>query len=255
MENEEYKFYQNIKNWDFSNIKYEQENLTNWDMYEVLKSNTRENSVILDLGTGGGEKVINNFPKAKKIIATDYSEEMIKTARNNLLKSGRTDIEFRIMDNLKMDLPNTYFDNVVARHTIIDPKQIFHVLKPEGLLIARGVDKLDCWQLKRMFNKGQGYYDTNSVSFIDYNNIIDAGFDKVELIPIHIREYYKTKEDLLALLYKTPILTDFSEEQRRFWFDTEIINSEIMDSYIKNNTYEKGILLIRRYYGIVARKK
>lgn len=28
---------------------------------------------------------------------------------------------------------------------------------------------------------------------------------------IHIREYYKTKEDLLALLLKTPILNNFSE--------------------------------------------
>ena len=28
-----------------------------------------------------------------------------------------------------------------------------------------------------------------------------------------------------------------------------------IDEYIKNHTYEKGILLIRRYYGISARKE
>jgi len=103
-----------------------------------------------------------------------------------------------------------------------------------------------------MFDGGQGYSDVNPISLIDYNSIIDAGFKEIELIPIHIREYYKTKEDLLALLYKTPILADFSEEKRNF--EKEIINTEILDNYISKNTYERGILLIRRYYGIVAKK-
>ena len=153
-----------------------------------------------------------------------------------------------------MNTPDNYFDIVVARHTWINAKQIFKTLKQNGVLLLRGVDKLDCWQLKRLFGKGQAYNDIKPISQIDYENILDAGFKEVELVPIHVREYYKTKEDLLSLLLKTPILDDFSEIDNNN-FQKENINLDILVEYIKNNTYEKGILLIRRYYGITAVKK
>ena len=73
-------------------------------------------------------------------------------------------------------------------------------------------------------------------------------------MPIHVREYYKTKEDLLALLLKTPILNDFSEIEENTNLGDNEIEPDILDRYIKENTTEKGILLIRRYYGIVAKK-
>lgn len=149
----ELEFYNNVKNWDFSMIKSEEESLTNWDMYKVLNDCTNEDSVILDLGTGGGEKVLNYFPNARKIIGTDFSEEMIKTAKENLKKSGKQNIEFRVMDNLHMDMPDNYFDIVVARHTPTVPKQIYKTLKNNGKLIIEGVDKLDCWQLERIKDK------------------------------------------------------------------------------------------------------
>ena len=244
MKTKEYEFYNELKNWDFSQIKYEEENLTKWDMYDFLRKNTNLQSKILDLGTGGGEKVLTQFPDVSEILGTDFSEEMIKTANYNLSKSNKRNITFRKMDNLNMDTPKDYFDVVLARHTCIDAKQIYDTLKPNGILILRGVDKLDCWQLKRLFGRGQAYDDITSISFIDYQNILDAVFKKVELVPIHVREYYKSKEDLLSLLLKTPILNDFSE----------ISDFEKIHEYIKSNTTEKGILLIRRYYGITAIK-
>ena len=249
MLNKEYDFYNEIKNWDFSDINRTEENFTNWDMYEILRNNLNSESKILDLGTGGGEKVLKYFPETKEIVATDFSEEMIKTANENLKKSNRKNITFRQMDNLNMDTPSNYFDIVVARHTYTDAKQIYNTLKYGGMLILRGVDKLDCWELKRLFGKGQAYTDLKLISLIDYENILDAGFKDVELVPIHIREYYKTKNDLLALLLKTPILCDFSDTEKN-----ERLNMNILDEYIKTHSYEKGILLIRRYYGITARK-
>ena len=254
MKNSEYNFYQNVKNWDFSMIKRESELLTNWDMYDVLNENANEKSVVLDLGTGGGEKVLKYFPKVKEIVATDYSEEMINTAEKNLADSFRKseNIKFKVMDNMDMSVPENYFDIVVARHTIIDAVQIHKSLKDGGLLILRGVDKLDCWQLKRLFGRGQAYQDNKPISLIDYENILAAGFKDVELIPIHEREYYKSKDDLLALLHKTPILDNMSVDDNEY--DRLEIDEIKLHEYITKNTYDKGILLIRRYYGITARK-
>jgi protein-L-isoaspartate O-methyltransferase len=250
----EYEYYQNVKNWDFSKIKDCKETLTNWDMYEILRNNTNKESKILDLGTAGGEQIMKHFPDVKEILATDYSEEMINTAKKNLLKSNKKNVVFEVMDNLNMTTKDNYYDVVTARHTPTDPKQIFKTLKNGGLLIIRGVDQLDCWSLKRMFNKGQGYKDTRTIALRDYEAVLDAGFKDVELVPIHTKEYYETKEDLLKLLYKVPILLDCSEDNPDSFDSNPEIDMNILDEYIKNNTYEKGILLIRRYYGITAKK-
>ena len=171
---------------------------------------------------------------------------MIKTANVNLEKSGRKDVVFKVMDNLKMDTPNEFFDIVVARHTCTNAVQIYKTLKVGGKLLIRGVDKLDCWELKSMFGKGAGFDNEKPISIIDYENITKAGFKNVELIPIHVREYYKTKEDLIKLLMKVPILNDFMKDEK--------LDLNLLDKYILENATEKGILLVRKYYGIVATK-
>ncbi len=248
-----YDYYNDLANWSFDDINYTEEEKTNWNYEDEIKKSVNENTRALDLGTAAGEKLLKNYPDCAEILGTDFSEQMIETAKKNLLISGRNNISFKVMNNLKMDTQDNYFDLVTARHTIIDPVQIYKTLKEDGKLIVRGVDKLDCWSLKRLFNRGQGYHDVKPISLIDYENIIDAGFKEVELIPLHTIEYYKTKEDLYALLIKTPILDEFSEEAFEE-YERKPIENDLFEKYVSENTSEKGIKLIRRYYGITAKK-
>lgn len=253
MKTNEHDYYSELANWSFEDIDYTSEVFTNWIYEDEIKKQVNENTRILDLGTAAGEKVLKKFPDCAEILGTDFSNEMIETANKNLLQSGRKNISFRVMNNLKMDTPDNYFDLVTARHTIIDPVQIYKTLKEGGQLIIRGVDKLDCWSLKRMFGRGQAYHDIKPISLIDYEAIMDAGFKDVELIPLHVIEYYKTKEDLYALLVKIPILDDFSEESSNE-YERKTIEKEIFEKYVEQNTTKKGIKLIRRYYGIIGKK-
>ena len=223
-------------------------------MAAIINKLAKKDFRILDLGTGGGEKVLTCFPDVKEILGTDFSEAMVETAQENLKKSGRKNISFRTMDNLKMDTPDEYFDIVVARHTCIDPVQIYKTLKPGGFLIVRGVDMMDCFEIKRLFGRGQAFRDKKPISHIDYEAILDAGFKDVELVPIHTREYYHTPEDLFALLNRVPILEDFSETDPAEDYLHHEIEPEIFEKYVREHTTPKGILLIRRYYGITARK-
>ena len=254
-ETNELEYYEKRKNWSFDKYGIESEYLTNWDLYELLRSVTGKNSRVLDLGTGGGEKVINSFPDCKEILGTDLSPNMIETANKNLEESGRKNIHFRVMDNLKMDVPDNYFDVVVARHTVTDPKQIYKCLKSGGYLLIRGVDKEDCLNLKLLFGRGQGFNDTEAISIIDYKNVINAGFKDAELVPIHAREYFANKEKFIEFLKDVPILDDFSEEKmthHKEQFDEH--DNELLEKYIKENTHNGKTLLLRRYYGISARK-
>ena len=247
----ELDFYNNIANWDFSKIKYETEKITNWDMYEEIAKYTDNNSFCLDLGTGGGEKVLKKYPEVGMIIATDFSQEMINTAKSNL--KARKKIKFAKMNNLKINFPNEIFNLVSARHTVINAKEIYRVLEKGGIVVIQGVDKEDCIELKDIFKRGQAYNDEKAISQIDYEDLINSGFEIVKNVKIKENEYFKTKEDLLALLFKTPILDDFSEvkiKHKRIH-----IENDLLEKYIKDNITEKGILLKRRLYGIVAMKK
>lgn len=119
-------------------------------------------------------------------------------------------------------IKNELFDLVSARHTVINANQIYSCLTKDGILVIEGVDKKDYWELKKLFGKGQAFNDEKSISEKDYEDLVNVGFSKIEKVEILINAYYKTKEDLIALLLKTPILNDFSKHEDSF---TEHIKS------------------------------
>ena len=254
MQENEFKYYERIGNWDFSQIKFQTENLTNWDFYEKIKENTNEKSLCLDLGTGGGEEVLKNYPSVGMIIATDFSEEMIKTAKKNAKKYSNKRVKFTKMNNLEMNFPRETFDLISARHTIIEAKQVYDCLANQGILVIEGVDKKDCWEIKEIFGRGQAYNDKIAISEKDYLDLKEAGFKNIEKVEILQNEYYETEEDLMALLLKTPILDDFSEIKEEKFEHRTIIEKNLFDEYVKRYKTEKGILLKRVLYGILAKK-
>ena len=254
MQESELKYYEKIGNWDFSQIKCQKEYLTNWDFYDKIEENTNEKSLCLDIGTGGGEKVLKNYPDVGMIIATDFSEEMIKTAKENAKNYSNKRVKFTKMNNLKMTFPKETFDLISARHTIIDAKQIYDCLVPGGIIVIRGVDQKDCWELKELFGRGQAYNDEMPISEKDYLDLKEAGFKNIEKIEILQNEYYETEDDLMALLLKTPILDNFSEIKNEEFEHRTIIEKDLFDEYVKKYKTEKGILLNRVLYGIVAIK-
>jgi len=254
MDLNELEYYERIGNWDFSQIKRKTEKLTDWDFYQKIRENTNEKSLCLDLGTGGGEKVLTKYPDVGIIIATDFSKEMIKTARENLKVYPNKKVKFVCMDNLKMTFPKGIFDLVSARHTCINAKQIYDSLAEDGTLVIQGVDQKDCWEIKKLFGRGQAYNDKTALSELDYRQIKKAGFTKIERFELLEDEYYETEEDLMALLLKTPILNNFSEEKLGKIEYRNKIEKELFDQYVRKYKTEKGILLKRVLYGIIAKK-
>ena len=253
--NKELYLYEKIGNWNFSDINCYEEYLTNWKMKEEIKKYSNEKSFILDLGTAGGEKLLSQMPQnVRLILGTDLSPKMIETAKKNEKKYPNMNVKFAVMDNLKIEFPNKFFDLVTARHTVINAKEIYRVLSDSGVLIVRGVDKYDCWEIKELFKRGQAFNDEIAISDKDYEDIKEAGFNEVEMVKIRVDEYYKTSNDLLKLLLKTPILYEFSEIRKCKNIHRDSIEKELFEKYVNEYITDKGILLKRRYYGIVARK-
>lgn len=95
-----------------------------------------------------------------------------------------------------------------------------------------------------IFGGGQGWDDPVPISIVDYENVLGAGFADVELVPLHDREFFESREKYKAFLAKVPILGDMREDS----------DDALVDEYIRANTFDGRIRLIRRYYGITARK-
>ena len=244
----EIKRYDEQGNWDFSKLNIVTEYETNWDMYEEVKKYSDEKSLILDLGTAAGERIFKQMPKdIGYIIGTDLSFKMIENAKKNTKVNPNVKVKFAIMDNLKLNFPDGIFDIVTARHTIINAKEIYRVLNDNGILIVRGVDKEDCQEIKDIFGRGQCYNDKIAISQQDYQDIKNAGFKDVKLFKIFANEYFKTKEDLMELLLRVPILNDFESDRKE-------IEENLFKEYIEKYSTNKGILLKRKYYGIIAKK-
>ena len=83
---------------------------------------------------------------------------------------------------------------------------------------------------------------------------VKAGFKKIERVQIVENEYYNTEQDLMALLLKVPIIDDFSEINNEKFKHITIIEKNLFDEYVRKYKTEKGILLKRRLYGIIAEK-
>ena len=252
MENidKEAKYYSNQKNWDFSKINYstEYDKSNKFDFYKMINKYSTEKSLCLDLGTGGGENLLKYYPKVGYIIAIDNSKEMIETANNNLLNNKYIDnkVKFLVGDNLNLNFPDNLFDLVSARNTNYEPSEVYKILKKGGAFIIQGVDTKDCQELKQYYNRGQNFGNTENESDREFKKFGGVGFDNVELYPILFTEYYKTKEDLLQLLLKAPIINNFENENT--------IEESILNDYIKQHETTKGIELKRLYFGIIAIK-
>lgn len=245
---EEQKFYDKIGKiigWDFSKMKYNVIDESKFKYFEEINKNITDETILLDLGTGGGEKLINLVSNNCLLkIGTDFSEEMIKSANNNS-KEKKLPIRFIKMDSEILNFPDEFFNIICARHTPFAINEIYRILKKGGLFFSEQIDEDDCIELKKVFNRGQGYNDKIKLVNKIKEDFEKFDFKEVNFFDILQEEYYKTEEDLLFLLNNTPILPNFGNV---------IGDYEKFNQYTEKYKTEKGILLNRKLFGIKAVK-
>lgn len=229
--------------WDFSKLKYELIDNSIFQYFNEINNKITEQTILLDIGTGGGEKLTNLISNQCLLkIGTDFSKEMIKVAKDN---NKNNKIRFFEMNSETINFPDKFFDIICARHTPFNCDEIYRLLNDKGMFFSEQIDEDDCKDLKDLFGRGQGY--NTKIKLI--NKIKDEvklqKFKNVEFFEIKQQEYYKTEEDLLFLLRNTPIIPNFGEEEKDY---------QKFNQYVEKNTTDKGILLERKLFGIKVEK-
>lgn len=128
-----------IKGWDFSHIqdKYEEGNDLPWDYEKIIRQYLKDDSVILDYDTGGGEFLLSLKHPYDKTAATEGYLPNVELCREKLLPLG---IDFKeCSEPSQIPFEGETFDIILNRHGEFNAKELYRLLKKEGIFITQQV--------------------------------------------------------------------------------------------------------------------
>jgi hypothetical protein len=134
--------------WDFSHIegRYEEEPVP-WDYRGIVKSQMHPCTVMLDMGTGGGEFLISLAPISGRTYATESYPPNIDLATKKLSERG---IELRaVQDDSHLMFDDSFFSLVINRHESFYLPEVYRVLKSRGMFITQQVGNLNNREMSR----------------------------------------------------------------------------------------------------------
>jgi len=247
-EKEYQDFYNKVESlvgWDFSCLQQTSEGVE-WELYDVLKQKCKKTDVLLDLGTGGGEKILKVSAELKFIFGIDISPDMIKTAKRNQTNSNISNARFFEMDAEKIFFPDEMFNVITCRHSYFFPKELYRLLEKGGIFLTQQVGEADKINIKNEFGRGQYFgIEDGSAMREHVKNLQTAGFPQIKTFEYNAVEYYSRAEDLIFLLKHTPIIENFGNEKEDFI---------ILKKFIDKHTTNKGIQTNSKRYMIIAEK-
>lgn len=128
-----------INGWDFSHIngRYEAENDLPWNYEEIVRRYLKPDMQMLDYDTGGGEFLMSLRHQYGNTSATEGYAPNVKLCRESLLPLG---INFKECNNPEnIPFADGTFDIVINRHGGFCPREIFRLLRKNGIFITEQV--------------------------------------------------------------------------------------------------------------------
>jgi hypothetical protein len=122
------------RGWDFSSMSVLRQPVP-WDYQSVVLNFLRPTDDVLDVGTGGGEKLTSLAASFRRGVGIDVDPDMIRLARQH---SAARNLEFRVCSERLETIAET-FDVVINRHAPFDLAAVAGHLKPGGFFVTQQV--------------------------------------------------------------------------------------------------------------------
>ncbi|MDF2725796.1 MAG: class SAM-dependent methyltransferase [Paenibacillus sp.] len=230
--------------WDFSKLQVVTEGAL-WDFDQEVTARCTKSDLLLDIGTGGGERLLSHADAALLLVGIDHSNQMIRTANANLQMAKKPNVRFLHMDAENLLFPADFFQVATCRQSNFDAGQVAKVLVQDGVFLTQQVGERDKYNLKQAFGRGQDVGIDGGVLRDRYlYELAEAGFTDIRSFEYDAAEYYQSFEDLVFLLKHTPIVPNFGEYDHDF---------DILQKFIEANQTDKGIKTNSDRFMIIAK--
>ncbi len=158
--------------WDFSHMRTDREPVP-WDYMEVVPRHLQPTDSVLDIGTGGGEKLLALARYFGTGVGIDPDPEMIQTARRN--GTAQPKVSFVEMGAEALAFSGESFDVVLNRHAPIFVPEVTRVLKPGGYVVTQQVGKVNMANIRSEFGTERDFAsrDGNALHDDDHRALCD----------------------------------------------------------------------------------
>lgn len=110
--------------------------------YVVQQVESRHNTRLLDIATGGGHVANILAPLFKEVVALDLTEKMLENAKNFIISNGHENVSFVAGNAESLPFADGFFDTItcrIAAHHFTNPPQFIYevnrTLEHNGLFI------------------------------------------------------------------------------------------------------------------------
>ena len=131
--------------WDFSRMNTSHPS-TPWNYGSVVRSHLRPTDSVIDLGTGGGERLLEFRNDARLLVGVDIDVEMIRRAQTN--SASAKNVHFRVGTGAEANGP---FDVVINRHAPFELEMIRELLPSGGKFVTQQVGEHTLANVKAAF--------------------------------------------------------------------------------------------------------
>lgn len=137
-----------FQGWDFSYIdKRTLDEPLPWDYDKIVRKYLNTNSMLLDMGTGGGEYLLTLNHPYFNTFATEAYPPNFELCKRTLKPLG-IDVKQVFNDN-HLPFEDEMFNIIINRHEAFDINEVYRLLKPSGLFITQQVGEFNNKELSR----------------------------------------------------------------------------------------------------------
>jgi SAM-dependent methyltransferase len=140
--------------WDFSYLDGRMfEEQPPWSYMSLAAARMRQASSLLDMGTGGGERLLalqEHWPD-KVVVTEDYAPN-VKLATERLALLGVQVCEVSLTEHSPLPFADGAFDLVLNRHSGFNPAEVARILVPGGVFLTQQIHGLWAHDLLAAFD-------------------------------------------------------------------------------------------------------
>lgn len=154
--------------WDFSYLEGRMiEERPPWDYPARAAELMQASSALLDMGTGGGERLLalrSHWPAA--VVATENYPPNVRLARERLGPLGVRVVDVPLTRDSGLPFDDGAFDLVLNRHSGLNPDEVARVLAPGGTFLTEQVNGLWAQDLLAAFGARPQWPDATPAYYL-----------------------------------------------------------------------------------------